>query len=126
LSGDLTHCLSEFGIRRPERNSHALASSCVVSAFPLQTKARTTPELHRKHAQSAVSPTRVIEVVSSAIIASGKVDKILPDIWKIAFAGNGAQLVGNFSVVVAVLKAMHFAPLSHRQAGALASSQPAL
>jgi hypothetical protein len=60
-------------------------------------------------------------VVSSAIIASGKVDKILPDILEIAFAGNGAQLVGDFSVVSAVLEVTHFAPLSHRQAGALAS-----
>jgi hypothetical protein len=34
LSGDLPHCLPEFGIRRPdERKSHSLASSGVVSAF---------------------------------------------------------------------------------------------
>src|SRR5437879_6404585 len=60
------------------------------------------------------SPTshRAIEVVSSAIIASGKVDKIVPDIWEIASAGNSAQLVGNFSVVGAALKVIHFAPLS--------------
>jgi len=60
-------------------------------------------------------------VVSSEIIASGKVDKILPDIWEIASAGNDAQLAGNLSVVLAVLKVIHFAPLSRRQAGALAS-----
>src|SRR5439155_18667943 len=62
-----------------------------------------------------------IEVVSSEIIASGKVDKILPDIWEIASAGNDAQLASNLSVVLAVLKVIHFAPLSRRQAGALAS-----
>lgn len=42
---------------------------------------------------------RAIEVVSSAIIASGKVDQILPDIWEIASAGNDAQFARNLPVV---------------------------
>ena len=66
-------------------------------------------------------PREAIKVVGPAIIASSKLDKILPDILENAFAGNGAQLVGDFSVVGAVLKVIHFASLSHCQAGALAS-----
>ena len=66
-------------------------------------------------------PREAIKVVGPAIIASSKVDKILSDILKNAFVGNGAQLVGDFFVVGAVLKVIHFAPLSHCQAGALAS-----
>jgi hypothetical protein len=38
-------------------------------------------------------------VVSSAITASGKVHQILPDIWKIASAGNDTQLARNLPVV---------------------------
>jgi hypothetical protein len=38
-------------------------------------------------------------MVSSAIVASGKVGQILPDIWKIAFAGNDAQFARNLPVV---------------------------
>ena len=38
-------------------------------------------------------------MVSSAIIASGEVDQILPDIWKIASAGNDAQFARNLLVV---------------------------
>jgi hypothetical protein len=38
-------------------------------------------------------------MVSSAIIASGKVDQILPDIRKIASAGDDTQLARNLPVV---------------------------
>ena len=38
-------------------------------------------------------------MISSAIIASGKVDKILPDIWEIASASNDAQFARNLPVV---------------------------
>src|SRR5438128_11667317 len=62
-----------------------------------------------------------IEVVRSAIISDGKVDQVPPDNWEIASAGNDAQLAGNLSVVLAILKVIHFAPLSRRQAGALAA-----
>ena len=75
-----------------------------------------------------MSPTRAIEVVSSAIIASGKVDQIPPDIWEIASAGNDAQLAGNLSVVCAVVKVIHLArslvvrrERSHLSAGTIAS-----
>jgi hypothetical protein len=38
-------------------------------------------------------------MVSSAIIASGKVDQILPDKWEMAFTRNDAQFARNLPVV---------------------------
>ena len=51
LSGDLPHCLPEFGIRRPdERKSHGLASSFVVSAFLCrQSHRRPSPNVSETH-----------------------------------------------------------------------------
>jgi hypothetical protein len=49
----------------------------------------------------------VIEVLSSAIIARGKVEQILSNIWEIASAGNVAQLTGDLYVAHAVLKGIH-------------------
>jgi hypothetical protein len=46
-------------------------------------------------------------MVGSAIIARGKINQILPDIWEIASAGNCPQLACDLSVVRAVLKGIH-------------------